>query len=200
MSDRRTFLKHSLAGISALSIPGTAFSFEREHLQGAESPFRYVLFDPEVEASRQFARISERLGSQILAVKNGELGELWYGFLRDDLRENPGLVAGLHDNLTSFQVHTLSHDIWHYTMLRSEHTIHKGTAVHRFESFGKELGAEEFSTTHSPDWPKALAEDLHTAAWQTLEPRARPAIREYAAGAVSLESWVIGPMHASKPV
>ena len=64
----------------------------------------------------------------------------------------------------------------------------------------EELAAERLSTVSSVDWPAALAQDLHQAAWKDLVPQARKPVKSLSSDTVRLESWVIGPMHARKPV
>lgn len=129
MIGRRQFLQFgpaTLTGAMALNW--------RSAMSGFDNLGTYVLgrgiFDKRYPASREFAQALAAHGMRTTALK-GDVGQLWYGDLREHLRRARTPIAGLTDRSTLFCLEELARDVGMRVTTRIDHLIdHDGNANH----------------------------------------------------------------------
>lgn len=196
MANRREFLQLSAATLGIMAAPvKTLAGVNPSH----GMPFQRVIYDERYEDCLAFAHAARRLGAPTHAIRE-DITELWYGDLRRNLSEQPGLIAGLTTASSAFLMELLGHDVFHHQVFRGEHVVSKGKLeAYRFEVPG--YVAEYASTLRTEDtlWSTKLAELMsHYDRSQPSFPRTQvQSHRHEGLSHPDLVSWVIAPLSRS---
>ena len=121
----------SVAGVLT-GISGHAKAADRAGIAG--TGYRAV-FQPHHEASVAFARTLKDRCISVSEV-SGDLGQLWYGELRGQLRRNKTPVAGLTDRATLFCLEELARDVDMRVRFRVDRVVEQGGQI-RHEVSGR---------------------------------------------------------------
>lgn len=146
ISRRKLLISGAAAGVTGViaGVSGAANAADRAIFPG--SRFRAV-FQPRHEASVAFARTLNDRGMGVSEV-SGDLGQLWYGELRGQLRRSNTPLAGLTDRATLFCLEELARDVDMKMRFRVDRVVEQGGRI-RHEVSGQ------------PSWAPAL-QDLRT--------------------------------------
>ena len=160
MISRRTLLisgaAASVAGVIA-GVSGAANAADRAGSPGRR--FRAV-FQPRHEASVAFART---LNDRCMGVSevSGDLGQLWYGELRGQLRRTKVPLTGLTDRATLFCLEELARDVDMKMRFRVDRVVEQGGRIRHEVAGQKRLvtGLHDLGTDES--FGNAMASVVH---------------------------------------
>ena len=155
MANRREFLQISASALGLMAVPQTVLAGLTPNIK--DMPFYKVIFDERYEDCRVFADEARRMGATTCAITD-DVTELWYGGLRRQLAEHPGVIAGLTNETNAFLLELLGHDVFHRQVFRGEHSFRNGDLIgHRIngpENFVAQTSGLPFDQGH---WSTDLA-------------------------------------------
>jgi hypothetical protein len=115
MHSRRLFLQTSVATLAAVAAQQRSLAAPAS--PDVAGPIRAVVYDARIEASRAFAAEAERYGAAALSYR-GDIGQLWFGELRERLRSAPAIVAGLTLEPAAIEMRSFARDVAYQELVR----------------------------------------------------------------------------------
>ena len=193
MANRREFLQLSAATLGIMAVPIKTLAGMKP---SANTPFFKVIYDERFEDCLAFAHESRKLGAATQGIRE-DITDLWYGDLRGQLAQQPGLIAGLTTASSAFLLELLSHDVFHHQVFRGEHQLTGGQlSAYRFEAPGYIAEHAAALQTGAQHWSTELAGLLarydHT---RPSYPRTQVTSTDnFTPSSPDLVSWVIAPL------
>jgi hypothetical protein len=193
MANRREFLQLSAATLGIMAVPVKTLAGMNP---STSMPFFKVIYDERFEDCQAFAHESRKLGAVTQGIRE-DITDLWYGDLRGQLAQQPGLIAGLTTASSAFLLELLSHDVFYHQVFRGEHQLNDAQlTAYRIEAPGyiaKHASALQTGGKHwSTDLAELLARYDHS---RPSFPRTQVTSTDnFTPSSPDLVSWVIAPL------
>ena len=194
MLNRRTFLQ---AGVTAVPLAaGAALTLGAKPASagGVQAvPLHTLVYDERFADSVAFANEARWMGQRTSAIR-GDVTKLWYDDLYHAWRNGPAAIAGLTTQDAMFCLEIFGNDAGLRLLVKGEHRIEGGRAVHRMTAPGLALAGASLDQCGA-DWSGRMAQIL-VGCPATREGRTETTAASDARGAqepVTLVSWLLAP-------
>ena len=130
MIKRRTTLKIGLSGALASAFPLQSFAASKQAAARTDLTDLKVLYNSNYAESRNLAASMHQQQIQLEDMAE-DLAALWYGKLKPELAQRPGILFGLGDRVDLFCIEELARDFGMKTVFRLEHLFNAdGSVIH----------------------------------------------------------------------